>query len=70
MELRSKLLQSIYIRKINPERIEQLKKELYTYIVQRFPDGEFNKINMLIYQKYQPERQNVQKCSKIAVKVQ
>ena len=34
----------IYIRKINPERIEQLKKEL----LQKFPDGEFDEIEMEI----------------------
>ena len=35
---------TIYIRKINPERIEQLKKEL----LQKFPDGEFDEIDMEI----------------------
>ena len=35
---------AIYLRKINPERIEQLKKEL----VQRFPDREFDEINIII----------------------
>ena len=51
---------AIYLRKISPERIEQLKKEL----IQRFPDGEFSEINMLI-SKIPARKAKCPNCAKI-----